>query len=84
MPSIEKEEEFVTLAKLRSKAGLTQRQLSFEINVTENTVSAWETGKHEPRLTISQTRSLMTALNCTFEELEIAIQNQKQLITKSS
>ena len=59
----------LTLAKLRKRAGLTQRKLADALNVTIKTVSAWERGVGEPHLTISETQRLMDILQCTFEEL---------------
>jgi transcriptional regulator with XRE-family HTH domain len=59
----------LTLAKLRKRAGLTQRKLADALNVTIKTVSAWERGVGEPHLTIAETQRLMDILQCTFEEL---------------
>lgn len=73
-----KEQEPLTLLKLREKAGLTQRRLAEALDVTNNTISAWETGRHEPRLTISQMKLLMDTLNCSFEDLLRATQEQAQ------
>lgn len=36
--------ELTSLAKLRGKTGKTQRQISFEVGVSEKTVAAWEKG----------------------------------------
>jgi len=83
MSSIQ-EEELITLTKLRTMAGLSQRQMSIALEVNYNTISAWETGKHEPRLTSSQWFRLRDTLKCSFEELDRAIQNQKRLAIKSN
>jgi DNA-binding transcriptional regulator YiaG len=40
----------LTLAQLRQRAGLTQRKLADILEVTIKTVSAWERGEHEPCL----------------------------------
>lgn len=58
-----------TLMKLREDAGLTQRQLAQALNVTISTVSAWENGRHEPRLTFAQTKLLTEVLKCSLEDL---------------
>ena len=68
------EKEPLTLLQLRERAGLTQRRMAIALDVTDNTVSAWETGRHEPRLTIPQMNRLMQVLNCSFEELLRATQ----------
>lgn len=66
----------LTLAKLRLRAGLTQRKMADELGITIKTVSAWERGVVEPRLTIPEIQRLMDVLNCTFEELLEATQER--------
>jgi transcriptional regulator with XRE-family HTH domain len=68
----------LTLAKLRKRAGLTQRKLADALNVTIKTVSAWERGVGEPHLTIAETQRLMDILQCTFEELLEATSQPQQ------
>ena len=70
-------EDQPTLAKLRQRAGLTQRQLADALNITVKTVSAWERGVGEPHLTIGETQQLMSILQCSFEELVEATKPQK-------
>lgn len=36
------------LKELRKKKGLTQLRLAIELNTTQNTISRYETGEHEP------------------------------------
>ena len=36
------------LKELRQKKGLTQLRLATELNTTQNTISRYETGEHEP------------------------------------
>lgn len=62
----------LTLANLRKKVGLTQRQLADEMGVTNKSISAWERGVAEPHLKISQTKQLMDILQCSFEDLIVA------------
>lgn len=57
------------LTKLRKRLGLTQKQVADAIGVTDQTVSNWEAGRFEPRLTISQTQALCRVLQCPLEEL---------------
>ncbi|HEY9794543.1 MAG TPA: helix-turn-helix transcriptional regulator [Leptolyngbyaceae cyanobacterium] len=59
----------ITFAYLRNRAGLTQRQISLDMDVTVTTVSQWETGARRPRLFPEQTLQLLQLLNCTLEEL---------------
>jgi DNA-binding XRE family transcriptional regulator len=66
----------LTLVKLRQKAGLTQQDLANAIGVTQKTISIWEKGSVEPKLSLRQTKILMDVLNCTFEELLEATQNR--------
>ena len=41
-----------TIAKLRKKAGLTQKQLADKLNVSDKAVSKWENGGGYPEITI--------------------------------
>jgi transcriptional regulator with XRE-family HTH domain len=70
-------EDQPTLAKLRQRAGLTQRQLAEALSITVKTVSAWERGIGEPHLTIGETQRLMAILQCSFSELVEATKPQK-------
>jgi transcriptional regulator with XRE-family HTH domain len=70
-------ENQLTLAKLRLRAGLTQRQLADALGITVKTVSAWERGIGEPHLTIGETQHLMEVLQCSFEELVKATATQQ-------
>jgi transcriptional regulator with XRE-family HTH domain len=62
-------DELLTLAQLRQRANLTQRKLADILDVTINTVSAWERGEHEPYLTLTQTKKLVDGLQCSLNEL---------------
>ena len=39
------------LKELRKKKGITQLRLATELNTTQNTISRYETGEHEPGIT---------------------------------
>ncbi|MBW4652158.1 MAG: helix-turn-helix transcriptional regulator [Kaiparowitsia implicata GSE-PSE-MK54-09C] len=58
-----------TFADLRKRAGLTQRQLADAMGVTVKSVSAWERGVVDPRLTFAETQQLMEILGCSFQDL---------------
>ena len=62
----------ITLMKLRQQAHLTQTELADAIGVTQKTISVWEKGSVEPKLTFQQTKRLMEVLNCTLDELIMA------------
>jgi transcriptional regulator with XRE-family HTH domain len=57
------------LMKLREKAGLTQRQVADVLGVTDQTVSNWENGVRQMKLTIKQTSLLCNLLGCSLDEL---------------
>lgn len=71
-----KEQEPLTLMKLREDAGLTQKQLAQALGVTITTVSAWENGRHEPRLTLAQTKLMTEVLRCSLDDLVRASQRR--------
>ena len=72
------EKDQLTLANLRKRAGLTQRQVADGLGITNKTVSEWERGITEPHLTISETQRLMDILQCTFQELLEATSQRSQ------
>jgi DNA-binding XRE family transcriptional regulator len=57
------------LIGLRKRLGLTQKQVADAVGVTDQTVSNWEAGRFEPRLTISQMQALCRVLQCSLDEL---------------
>lgn len=56
------------IAQLRDKAGLTQRELSILVGVTENTIQNWERGRSIV-VQILRLIRLCDVLECTLEEL---------------
>lgn len=56
---------------LRKRANLKQTYISFRLNTTQKTISSWETGKRSP--SIEQLPKLAEILNCSIEELVLAI-----------
>lgn len=67
----------ITLMQLRQRVGLTQQELADSIGVTQKTISVWEKGSVEPKLTFEQTKQLMNVLSCTLDELIIAIKQRR-------
>ncbi|NEP02551.1 MAG: helix-turn-helix transcriptional regulator [Symploca sp. SIO2E9] len=59
----------IELMKLRKRLGLTQRKVAEAVGVTDQSVSNWEAGRFEPRLTISQMQALCRILQCSLDEL---------------
>jgi DNA-binding XRE family transcriptional regulator len=57
------------LMRLRKRLGLTQKQVADAVGVTDQTVSNWEAGRFEPKLTISQMQALCRVLQCSLDEL---------------
>jgi len=66
------------ILKLRTRLGLTQRQVAQAVGVTDQTISNWETGTYKPRLTPEQTLALCQALQCSLEELVAATRDTQQ------
>ena len=66
--------ERLSLTKLRQQAGLTQQELAALLGVTQKTISIWEKGTVEPKLSFRQVRQMMEALNCTLDELILAVE----------
>jgi len=63
------------LVQIRKKCNLTQKQVADSICITDQTVSNWETGRSEPKLTPKQILSLCKILQCSLEELVEAVQD---------
>ncbi len=59
----------LTLAKLRERAGLTQRQFADALGVTITTISNWERGAKEPKLSFAQVKQITEILQCSLDEL---------------
>jgi DNA-binding XRE family transcriptional regulator len=70
-------EEGEIIERLRSRSGLTQKQVADQLKMTVQTISNWETGVRVPRLTPKQTLILCRVLECTLEELASDNQGQK-------
>lgn len=63
------DKELVSRIKsLREQAGLTQRELSLIVGVTENTIANWESGRSGLDL-IEKLIRLCEALNCSLNDL---------------
>lgn len=57
----------IFIAEMRKKKNMTQRELAEQVNVSDKTISKWETGKSLPD--ISYLKTLCEALDITVNEL---------------
>ncbi|MDJ0578099.1 MAG: helix-turn-helix transcriptional regulator [Xenococcaceae cyanobacterium MO_234.B1] len=62
--------QLTNLLNRRKELGLTQRKIAEAIGVTVQTVSNWETGLYEPKLTIGQLDKLCQILEVDVRELK--------------
>ena len=67
-----------TFVKLRERVGLTQRQVAAALDVSVTTVSSWERGRKEPRLSFTQTKKLMELYQCSINELAESLDSFRQ------
>ena len=68
--------EKLTMKLLREKRNLSQRQIAYHLNITDQTVSNWETGTTHPRLTPKQTLELCKMLQISLERLVEVLEEQ--------
>lgn len=61
--------ELLTPALLRKRAGLTQRRVAELLNKKVATISDWERGVAQPRLSFSEVKALMELYQCSLDEL---------------
>ncbi|MEO1123347.1 MAG: helix-turn-helix transcriptional regulator [Cyanobacteria bacterium J06639_16] len=66
----------VTLMDLRTRAGLTRREVATALGVTEKTIYVWETSENSPKMTVAQVQQLLELLSCSLDELAIATTKQ--------
>lgn len=70
--SMPDQNQLVTLMGLRTRAGLTRREVATALGVTEKTIYVWETSENPPKITVAQVQQLLELLDCTLDELVIA------------
>jgi transcriptional regulator with XRE-family HTH domain len=58
------------IVSLRKQRNLSQRDIAQALGITDQTVSNWEQGRSEPRLTIRQTALLCRILDCNLSDLD--------------
>jgi transcriptional regulator with XRE-family HTH domain len=70
-----KDGDLLTPALLRKRAGLTQRRVAETLNKKVTTISDWERGTVQPRLSFTEVKRLMELYDCTLDELIEAFEN---------
>ncbi|WP_055075020.1 helix-turn-helix transcriptional regulator [Pseudanabaena sp. 'Roaring Creek'] len=60
---------YSALSMLRRFKDLTQEQLAIQIGVSPRTISRWETGKEQPKLSPEQFKKLGKVLGVSLEEM---------------
>lgn len=55
--------------KRREELGLTQRDIALALGKTDQTISNWETGLYEPKMTPREVKRLCRLMNWTLEEM---------------
>jgi transcriptional regulator with XRE-family HTH domain len=58
------------IVSLRKQRNLSQRDIAQALGITDQTVSNWEQGRSEPRLTIRQVVLLCRILDCSLTDLD--------------
>jgi transcriptional regulator with XRE-family HTH domain len=58
------------IVSLRKQHNLSQRDIAYALGITDQTVSNWEQGRSEPRLTIRQVVLLCRILDCSLTDLD--------------
>ena len=66
-----------TPVNLRKRAGLTQRQVAWALDIRESTVSEWERGLSVPRLTLRKVSLMMKVYQCSLDELIEAFESNQ-------
>jgi transcriptional regulator with XRE-family HTH domain len=63
------QERTSALRKRREELGLTQRDIAQALDKTVQTISNWETGLYEPKMTPREVKALCRLLKWTLEEM---------------
>jgi DNA-binding XRE family transcriptional regulator len=58
-----------SLRKRREELGLTQRDIALALDKTVQTISNWETGLYEPKMTPREVKALCRLLKWSLEEM---------------
>ncbi|NJO77023.1 MAG: helix-turn-helix domain-containing protein [Leptolyngbyaceae cyanobacterium RM1_406_9] len=64
-----RQEQESPLKRRREELGLTQRDIALALGKTDQTISNWETGIYEPKLTLREFKALCRLLKWTLEDL---------------
>jgi putative transcriptional regulator len=58
----------MNMKQLRERVNKRPEQIAVDLDVTLSTVRNWESGRHEPRLLISEIPKFLAVYQCTLEE----------------
>lgn len=61
------------MKELRQKAGLRAEEVAAHIGVAHSSIRNWEQGRTIPKLRVDQIGSLLKLYNCSFDDLEKAV-----------
>jgi transcriptional regulator with XRE-family HTH domain len=67
------------MRNLRKKVSIRVEDVAEALGITASTVWNWEQGRTIPRLRIDQIAKLLRLYNCTFEELEQAVEETSKV-----
>ena len=70
----------VTLMGLRTRAGLTRREVATALGVTEKTIYVWETSENKPKMTVAQVQLLLQLFDCSLDDLVTATEKENRKI----
>lgn len=60
-------DQFSPIRAARLAAGMTQQQLADALGISQVSVTRWETGEHEPR--VSTLKRIASVLGCNLRDL---------------
>lgn len=66
----------MNIKELRLKQNVKQRNIISHLNISTGCISQWENGKRQPR--IEQLPKLAESLNCSIEDVVIALINTQK------
>ena len=65
------------MRELRERAKVSKEEAAFKLEVNVGTICNWENGKTEPTIGIIKTSKLLKLYQCSFNDLEKAVQKSK-------
>lgn len=68
---------YMDMRELRERVNLSAEEAAYRLGVAHSTIRNWESGKTEPSLGITKTAELLRLYQCSFADLEQAVQESK-------